>query len=149
MEFKNLSDDEIRQALTAAWQDILEEEEAVSLEEYLRQYRKYLDDPDFSIDGVPQVVIRAIERLVGRQFVWHWEPVYRQPDGFTGEFSFIAVDPETQRCLTFKEWNYNNQVFHSINVSGTVLYLEDLVFLVKKLLGTILPALVLMKSAGR
>jgi len=149
MEFKNFTDEEIRQALHAAWQDLsAEDEEPISLEEFLRQYRKFWDDPNFPVDPVPEVVIRAVEHLVQRKFVWYWEPVYDRTEGFTGEFSFVAVDIPTRRCVTFKEWNYGDQVFHSIDVSGTVLYIEDLVLLVKKLLGTTLPALVLMKLAG-
>jgi len=151
MEFKNFTDEEIRQALHAAWQDLsAEDDEPTSLEEFLRQYRKFSDDPNFPIESIPEVVTRAVERLVQRQFVWYWEPVVDRTDAFTGEFSFVAVDIPTRQCVTFQERNYGNQVYYTINVAGTVFYVEDLVLLVRRLLGTILPALVLMtKSAGR
>jgi hypothetical protein len=85
--------------------------------------------------------MRAVEKIVGRPLSWYCELV-RDPAGFTGEYSFVVVDPKTQKCLTYREYTSDGVNVHRfIHVAGTVVYYEDLVRLVIKLLDQIQSAL--------
>jgi hypothetical protein len=136
------TEEQIRQALEAVWQELLQETDAqdYSLEEYLEHYREYWDDPEFPND-IPEIIMRAVEKIVGRPLSWYCELV-RDPAGFTGEYSFVVVDPQTQKCLTYREYTSDGVNVHRfIHVAGTVVYYEDIVRLVTKLLNQIQSAL--------
>jgi hypothetical protein len=141
LEQLTYTEEQIKQAIEAAWQELLQEADAedYSLEEYLEHYRKYWDDPDFPND-IPEIIMRAVEEIVGRPLSWYCELV-RDPAGFTGEYSFVVVDPKTQKCLTYREHLDGVNVHRFINVAGTVVNYEDIVRLVTKLLNQIQSAL--------
>jgi hypothetical protein len=142
LERLTYTEEQIKQALEEAWQELLQEVDAeyYPLEEYLEQYRKFWYDPDFPND-IPEIIMRAVERIVGRPLSWYCELV-RDPAGFTGEYSFVVVDPKTQKCLTYREYTSDGVNVHRfINVAGTVVYYEDIVRLVRKLLDQIQSAL--------
>jgi hypothetical protein len=135
------TEEQIRQALEAVWQELLQETDAqdYSLEEYLEHYREYWDDPEFPND-IPEIIMRAVEKIVGRPLSWYCELV--RDAGFTGEYSFVVVDPQTQKCLTYREYTSDGVNVHRfIHVAGTVVYYEDIVRLVTKLLNQIQSAL--------
>jgi len=137
------TEEQIKQAIEEAWQELLQEADAedYSLEEYLEHYRKYWNDPDFPND-IPEIIIRAVEKLIGKSLAWYCELV-RDPSGFTGEYSFIAVDPQTRKCLTYRQSTFDGvNVHYFLSVSGTVIYYEDIIGLVIKLLNKIQPELV-------
>jgi hypothetical protein len=137
------TEEQIKQAIEEAWQELLQEADAedYSLEEYLEHYRKYWNDPDFPND-IPEIIIRAVEKLIGKSLAWYCELV-RDPSGFTGEYSFIAVDPQTRKCLTYWQFTFDGvNVHYFLSVSGTVIYYEDIIGLVIKLLNKIQPELV-------
>jgi hypothetical protein len=137
------TEEQIKQAIEEAWQELLQEADAedYSLEEYLEHYRKYWDDPNFPND-IPEIIIRAVDKLIGKSLAWYCELV-RDPSGFTGEYSFIAVDPQTQKCLTYRQFTFDGvNVHYFLNVAGTVIYYEDIIRLVIKLLSQIQPELV-------
>ena len=126
-----------------AWQELLQEADAedYSLEEYLEHYRKYWNDPEFPND-IPEIIIRAVEKLIGKSLAWYCELV-RDPSGFTGEYSFIVVDPQTRKCLTYRQFTFDGvNVHYFLSVAGTVVYYEDIIRLVVKLLNKIQPELV-------
>lgn len=133
------TEEQIRQAIEAVWQELLQEADAQDypLEEYLEHYRQYWDDPDFPND-IPELVMRTVEKIVGRPLSWYCELVH-DPAGFTGEYSFVVVDPQTQKCLTFRSASDGEKVRYSLNVAGTVIHYEDLIRLVLKLLNHIQP----------
>jgi hypothetical protein len=136
------TEEQIKQAIEEAWQELLQEADAEDypLEEYLKHYRKYWDDPDFPND-IPEIIIRAVEKLIGKSLAWYCELV-RDPSGFTGEYSFIAVDPQTQKCLTYRQRTFDGvNVHYFLSVAGTVVNYEDIVRLVIKLLNQIQSAL--------
>jgi hypothetical protein len=142
LEQLTYTEEQIKQMIEAAWRELLQEADAedYSLEEYLEHYRKYWDDPDFPND-IPEIIMRAVEKIVGRPLSWYCELV-RDPAGFTGEYSFVVVDPKTQKCLTYREYTFDGVNVHRfINVAGTVVYYEDLVRLIIKLLDQIQSAL--------
>jgi hypothetical protein len=142
LEQQTFTEEQIKQAIEEAWQELLQEADAedYSLEEYLKHYRKYWDDPDFPND-IPEIIMRAVEKIVGRPLSWYCELV-RDPAGFTGEYSFVVVDPKTQKCLTYREYTSDGVNVHRfINVAGTVVYYEDIIRLVRKLLDQIQSAL--------
>jgi hypothetical protein len=142
LEQQTFTDEQIKQAIEEAWQELLQEADAedYSLEEYFEHYRKYWNDPDFPND-IPEIIMRAVEKIVGRPLSWYCELV-RDPAGFTGEYSFVVVDPKTQKCLTYREYTSDGVNVHRfINVAGTVVYYEDIVRLVRKLLDQIQSAL--------
>jgi hypothetical protein len=135
------TEEQIRQALEAVWQELLQETDAqdYSLEEYLEHYREYWDDPEFPND-IPEIIMRAVEKIVGRPLSWYCELV--RDVSFTGEYSFVVVDPQTQKCLTYREYTSDGgNVYRFIHVAGTVVYYEDIVRLVTKLLDQIQSAL--------
>jgi hypothetical protein len=137
------TEEQIKQAIEEAWQELLQEADAedYSLEEYLEHYRKYWNDPDFPND-IPEIIIRAVEKLIGKSLAWYCELV-RDPSGFTGEYSFIAVDPQTRKCLTYRQFTFDGvNVHYFLSVAGTVIYYEDIIRLVVKLLNKIQPELV-------
>lgn len=142
LEQQTFTDEQIKQAVEAVWQELLQEADAedYSLEEYLEHYRKYWNEPDFPND-IPEIIMRAVEKIVGRPLSWYCELV-RDPAGFTGEYSFVVVDPKTQKCLTYREYTSDGVNVHCfINVAGTVIYYEDIIRLVTKLLNQIQSAL--------
>jgi hypothetical protein len=136
------TEEQIKQAIEATWQDLLQEADAedYSLEEYLEHYRKYWNDPEFPND-IPEIIIRAVDKLIGKPLAWYCELV-RDPSGFTGEYAFIAVDPQTRKCLTYRQFTFDGvNVHYFLSVAGTVIYYEDIVRLVIKLLDQIQSAL--------
>jgi len=142
LEQQTFTDEQIKQAIEEVWQELLQEADAedYSLEEYLEHYRKYWDEPDFPND-IPEIIMRAVEKIVGRPLSWYCELV-RDPAGFTGEYSFVVVDPKTQKCLTYREHTFDGVNVHRfIHVAGTVVDYEDIVRLVTKLLNQIQSAL--------
>jgi hypothetical protein len=137
------TEEQIKQAIEEAWQELLQEADAedYSLEEYLEHYRKNWDDPNFPND-IPEIIIRAVDKLIGKSLAWYCELV-RDPSGFTGEYSFIVVDPQTRKCLTYRQFTFDGvNVHYFLSVSGTVIYYEDIIRLVIKLLNHIQPELV-------
>jgi hypothetical protein len=137
------TEEQIKQAIEEAWQELLQEADAedYSLEEYLEHYRKYWDDPNFPND-IPEIIIRAVDKLIGKPLAWYCELV-RDPSGFTGEYSFIVVDPQTRKCLTYRQFTFDGvNVHYFLSVAGTVIYYEDIIRLVIKLLNKIQPELV-------
>jgi hypothetical protein len=142
LEQQTFTEEQIKQAIEEVWQELLQETDAenYSLEEYLEDYRKYWDDTCFPND-IPELIMRTVEKLIGRPLSWYCELV-RDPAGFTGEYSFVVVDPKTQKCLTYREYTFDGVNVHRfINVAGTVIYYEDIVRLVTKLLNQIQSAL--------
>jgi len=142
LEQLTYTEEQIKQAIEEVWQELLQEADAedYSLEEYLKHYRKYWDDPDFPND-IPEIIMRTVEKIVGRPLSWYCELV-RDPAGFTGEYSFVVVDPKTQKCLTYREYTFDGVNVHRfINVAGTVIDYEDIIRLVIKLLDQIQSAL--------
>jgi hypothetical protein len=142
LEQLTYTEEQIKQAIEEVWQELLQETDAenYSLEEYLEDYRKYWNEPEFPND-IPELIMRAVEKIVGRPLSWYCELV-RDPAGFTGEYSFVVVDPKTQKCLTYREYTFDGVNVHRfIHVAGTVVYYEDLVRLVIKLLDQIQSAL--------
>jgi hypothetical protein len=81
--------------------------------------------------------MRTVEKIVGRPLSWYCELVHNA--GFTGEYAFVVVDPQTQKCLTFQSASDGKNVRYFLHVAGTVIYYEDLVRLVAKLLNHIQP----------
>jgi len=143
LEQSTYTEEQIKQAIEEAWQELLQEADAedYSLEEYLEHYRKYWDEPDFPND-IPEIIIRAVEKLIGKSLAWYCELV-RDPSGFTGEYSFIVVDPQTRKCLTYRQFTFDGvNVHYFLSVAGTVIYYEDIIRLVIKLLNQIQPELV-------
>jgi hypothetical protein len=137
------TEEQIKQAIEEAWQELLQEADAedYSLEEYLEHYRKYWNDPEFPND-IPEIIIRAVDKLIGKSLAWYCELV-RDPSGFTGEYAFIVVDPQTRKCLTYRQFTFDGvNVHYFLSVSGTVIYYEDIIRLVVKLLNKIQPELV-------
>jgi hypothetical protein len=142
LEQQTFTDEQIKQAIEEVWQELLQEADAedYSLAEYLEDYRKYWNDPDFPND-IPEIVVRTVERLIGKALVWYCE-LGRDPAGFTGEYSFIVVDPKTQKCLTFRQYTSDGiNIHYFLSVTGTVVYYEDIIRLVNKLISHISPAL--------
>jgi hypothetical protein len=143
LEQSTYTEEQIKQVIEEAWQELLQEADAedYSLEEYLEHYRKYWDDPEFPND-IPEIIIRAVDKLIGKPLAWYCELV-RDPSGFIGEYSFIAVDPQTRKCLTYRQFTSDGvNVHYFLSVSGTVIYYEDIIRLVIKLLNKIQPELV-------
>jgi len=143
LEQSTYTEEQIKQAIEEAWQELLQEADAedYSLEEYLEHYRKYWNDPEFPND-IPEIIIRAVEKLIGKSLAWYCELV-RDPSGFTGEYSFIVVDPQTRKCLTYRQFTFDGvNVHYFLSVAGTVVYYEDIIRLVVKLLNKIQPELV-------
>jgi hypothetical protein len=142
LEQQTFTDEQIKQAIEEVWQELLQEADAedYSLEEYLEHYRKYWDEPDFPND-IPEIVVRTVEKLIGKNLAWYCE-LGRDPAGFTGEYSFIVVDPKTQKCLTFRQYTSDGvNIHYFLSVTGTVVYYEDIIRLVNKLISYISPAL--------
>ena len=139
MRLEQLTEEQIKQAIEEAWQELLQEADAenYSLEEYLEDCRKYWDDPCFP-NAIPELIMRTVEKIVGRPLSWYCE---RNPASFTGEYSFVVVDPKTQKCLTYREHLDGVNVHRFINVAGTVVDYEDIVRLVTQLLNQIQSAL--------
>jgi len=142
LERQTFTDEQIKQAIEEVWQELLQETDAenYSLKEYLEDYRKYWNDSEFPND-IPELIMRTVEKIVGRPLSWYCELV-RDPAGFTGEYSFVVVDPKTQKCLTYREYTFDGVNVHRfIHVAGTVVDYEDIVRLVTKLLDQIQSAL--------
>jgi hypothetical protein len=143
LEQQTFTEEQIKQAVEEVWQELLQEADAedYSLEEYLEHYRKYWNDPEFPND-IPEIIIRAVDKLIGKSLAWYCELV-RDPSGFTGEYAFIVVDPQTRKCLTYRQFTFDGvNVHYFLSVSGTVIYYEDIIRLVVKLLNKIQPELV-------
>jgi hypothetical protein len=143
LEQQTFTDEQIKQAIEEVWQELLQEADAedYSLEEYLEHYRKYWNDPEFPND-IPEIIMRTVEKLIGKSLAWYCELV-RDPSGFTGEYSFIVVDPQTRKCLTYRQFTFFDgvNVHYFLSVAGTVIYYEDIIRLVIKLLNKIQPEL--------
>jgi len=92
--------EKIRQALEEAYAKILELDElddtfAACLEDFSKAA-----DFEFPVSFIADTIIEAVETLAGKKFAWYWEPLITEC-AYSGEFAFVMVDPDTERCLTF------------------------------------------------
>jgi len=91
----------ILEALVNVYNEFADEPGAEGLSETIRQAWQSGDIVLASL--VAEIIERAVELLTDKVFLWHHDIEFEDyetcvPDGF---YRFIAVDPETGRCLTF------------------------------------------------
>jgi len=109
------------------------EDEPETFAEFLKSFKKFRD-PDFPVYWIPYTIEEAIELLTDRSFGWH-EDALKDEWSFTGEFSFICVDPETLKCLTAERSNGSctvSVVFPILSINDAVQAVEYLLRLVQQ-----------------
>jgi len=89
--------EKIRQALEEAYAKIVEPDEdtfASCLEDFSKT-----GDFEFPVSFIADTITEAVESLAGKKFAWYWEPLIDEYS-YSGEFAFVMVDPDTEKCLT-------------------------------------------------
>jgi hypothetical protein len=109
------------------------EDEPETFAEFLESFKKFRD-PDFPVYWIPYTIEEAVEALTDRNFGWH-EDALKDEWSYTGEFSFICVDPETFKCLTAERSNSNctvSVVFPILSIDDAVQVVEYFLQLVQQ-----------------
>jgi hypothetical protein len=101
------------------------EDEPETFAKFLESFKKFRD-PDFPVYWIPYTIEEAVEALTGRNFGWH-EDALKDEWSYTGEFSFICVDPETLKCLTAER----TIVSCTVSVVFPILSIDDAVQVVE------------------
>jgi hypothetical protein len=128
--------EEIIAALETAFAEISGaeyEDEPETFAEFLESFKKFRD-PDFPVYWIPYTIEEAVELLTDRKFGWHEDPL-KDEWSYTGEFSFICVDPETLKCLTAERSNGSctvSVVFPILNIDDAVQAVEYFLRLVQR-----------------
>jgi hypothetical protein len=91
--------EKIRQALEEAYAKIVEPDEEDTFASCLEDFSK-IGDFEFPVSFIADTITEAVESLAGKKFAWYWEPLIDECS-YSGEFAFVMVDPDTERCLTF------------------------------------------------
>jgi hypothetical protein len=110
-----------------------DDDERETFAAFLESFAKHRD-PDFPVYWIPYTIEETVEALTGRKFGWH-EDALRDEWSYSGEFSFICVDPETLRCLTAERINGNctvSVVFPILSIDDAVQAVEHLLQLVQQ-----------------
>ena len=84
--------------------------------------------------GFPGLLKKRLKELTGRKFGWH-EDALKDEWSYTGEFSFICVDPETLKCLTAERSNGSctvSVVFPILSIDDAVQAVEYFLRLVQQ-----------------
>ena len=121
--------EKIRQALEEAYAKIVEPDEdtfAACLEDFCR-----IGDFEFPVSFIADTIIEAVESLACKKFAWYWEPLIDEY-AYSGEFAFVMVDPDTERCLTFDRETLSVAV---VTTLGNIEQAIDLVSHLLKLAG--------------
>jgi hypothetical protein len=109
------------------------EDEPETFAEFLESFKKFRD-PDFPVYWIPYTIEEAVEALTDRNFGWH-EDALKDEWSYTGEFSFICVDPETFKCLTAERSNSSctvSVVFPILSIDDAVQVVEYFLQLVQQ-----------------
>jgi hypothetical protein len=109
------------------------EDEPETFAEFLESFKKFRD-PDFPVYWIPWAIEEAVELLTDRNFGWH-EDALKDEWSYTGEFSFICVDPETFKCLTAERSNGSctvSVVFPILDIDDAVQVVEYFLRLVQQ-----------------